>query len=121
MDSAGDVADLEHRGWEALSTGSGEARSFYDAILADDAQMLFPGGMRLVGKGRILETMGSPPWASFEISELRVLTLSETAQAVTYRVVAQREGADPYRALICSTYAFRAGEWRLVVHQHTPE
>lgn len=121
MGSAADVADLERRGWEALATGPREARSFYDAVLAEDAQMLFPGGMRLVGKGRVLETMGGRPWASFEISELQVLDLSGTAKTVTYEVVAQREGEDPYRALICSTYVLRSGEWRLVVHQHTPE
>lgn len=121
MGCAADVADLERRGWEVLSTGPSEARSFYGAILADDAQMLFPRGMRLVGKGEILETMGGPPWASFEISDTQVVDLSETAQTITYKVVAQRQGADPYRALISSTYAVRSGEWRLVVHQHTPE
>lgn len=121
MGSAADVVDLERRGWGVLSTDPNEARSFYDAILADDAQMLFPGGMRLTEKDEILETMGGPPWASFEISEMQVVDLSETAQAVTYKVLAQREGADPYRALISSTYVFRSGQWRLVVHQHTPE
>ncbi|MGQ9427680.1 nuclear transport factor 2 family protein [Gilvimarinus sp. F26214L] len=121
MSTDTDIADLERQGWQVLSTGPREAQSFYGAILAPDAEMLFPGGMRITGRERILETMGGPPWASFEISDLQVVALSGTVQAVTYKVVAQREGTDEYHALVCSTYAFRAGVWQLVIHQHTPE
>lgn len=82
--------------------------------------MLFPGEMRLFGKDQILGTMGGPPWDSFTISEEHLVHLSDTVKAVTYKVVVEREGAGVYRALICSTYAFRNGEWKLVLHQQTP-
>lgn len=121
MSTDTDIADLERRGWQALSSGPREAQSFYGAILAPDVEMLFPGGIRIVGRERVLETMGGPPWASFEITGLQVATLSDTVRAITYKVVAQREGADEYHALVCSTYAFRAGTWQLAIHQHTPE
>lgn len=119
MSNDPDLIEFEHRGWDALSSNPEAAKEFYSSVLADDAQMLFPGQMRLVGKSEILEMMGGPPWQSFEISEAQVLGLSDTAAAVTYKVTAQREEAAPYRALICSTYALRAGVWKLVIHQQT--
>lgn len=120
MGKTPDLVDCEHQGWNALSSGPEQAKDFYGSVLAEDAQMLFPGEMRLVGKYHILEMMGGPPWQSFEISEAQQVALSDTAQAVAYKVVAQREGSDPYRALISSTYAFRDGTWQLVIHQQTP-
>lgn len=115
-----DLIDFEHRGWEALSSGPEQAKAFYGSVLADEAQMLFPGEMRLVGKQQILEMMGNPPWQSFQISEPQQVVLSDTAQVVTYKVIAQREETDPYRALISSIYALRGGSWQLVIHQQTP-
>jgi len=120
MSGRTDIVDLERRGWEVLSSDPDQAREFYSSVLADDAHMLFPGELRIVGKAQVLETMSGPPWQSFEMSEVQVVVLSESVQAVTYQVTAQRKGADPYRALICSTYALRADSWQLIVHQHTP-
>ena len=39
---------------------------------------------------------------------------------MTYGVVAQRDGAEEYSALIASTYVRRDEGWRLAVHQQTP-
>lgn len=120
MSDNDDPLSLEHHGWDALSTSPERAKEFYGSVLADNAQMLFPGEMRLFGKDQILEMMGGPPWGSFKISEEQLINLSDTVKAVTYKVVAEREGSGAYRALICSTYAFRNGEWKLVLHQQTP-
>lgn len=121
MNPKDEPEQLEHQGWAALSTGPEAARAFYSAVLDEEAEMLFPGGMRLSGKARILEMMGGQPWASFDISGLREVTLSDAARAVSYAVSAQREGSEPYRALVTSVYALRSGEWKLIVHQQTPE
>lgn len=120
MTKTPDLIDFEHQGWKALSSGPDQAKEFYGSVLADEAQMLFPGEIRLVGKRQILEMMGGPPWKSFKISEAQQVVLSDTTQAVTYKVVAQREGGESYRALISSTYALRGEVWQLVVHQQTP-
>lgn len=120
MNTRPNLVELERQGWEALSSDPDKARAFYGSVLADDAYMLFPGEIRLVGKAQILATMGGPAWQSFEISETQTVALSDTVQAVTYKVIAQREVASPYRALICSTYVLRSSSWQLVVHQHTP-
>jgi len=120
MSSRTNLVDLERQGWESLSSDPVKAQEFFGSVLADNAQMLFPDEIRLIGKVQILEMMGGPPWQSFEMLETQIVELSDTAQAVTYKVIAQREGAKPYRALICSTYALRPTGWQLVVHQHTP-
>lgn len=113
------LIDLERAGWQALS-GQGDAgRRFYDAVLRDDAVMLFPGALVLEGKQKILDSLGTQPWTSFELQSPRLLTLSEQAAVVIYRVKAQREGHD-YAALISSIYTLDASGWKLVLHQQTP-
>ena len=121
MSNAPDLISFEHQGWKALSTGPERATKFYRSVLADNAQMLFPGGMRLVGKSQILQMMGGSPWESYEISEAQEIFLSDTARLITYKVTAQRAGDDPYQALISSAYALRGDSWQLFVHQQTPE
>jgi hypothetical protein len=39
---------------------------------------------------------------------------------LVYSVVAQREGLEPYSAVVSSTYVRRDGEWKLAFHQQTP-
>ena len=115
-----DLMRLEQQGWRALSSPGDAARAFYGSRLADDAVMLFPGGMRIEGKRNILESFASQPWQSFRIEDQAVLTPSESTAIVIYKVTAQRQGSAPYSALVSSTYAFRDGSWLLILHQQTP-
>ena len=62
----------------------------------------------------------APPWARFELSDPRVVALTEESGVLVYRVVAQRVGEDPYSAVISSTYVCRDGAWKLAFHQQTP-
>lgn len=114
-----ELIDLEEQGWRALSTEGDAGRKFYASVLRQDAVMLFPGDMRIEGRERILESLGAQPWQSFQIQSPRVISLTEGAVTVTYKVTAQREGGEPYVALISSTYV-RNKTWQLVVHQQTP-
>ena len=114
------LLELEVQGWEALSSGQDVAQRFYRSLLADDAVMIFPGGMLLRGKEEILESISAQPWESFRFDETDVVSLSEGAGAVVYRVTAQRGSAEPYVALISSLYVFRGDEWKLALHQQTP-
>ncbi|MBD2256117.1 nuclear transport factor 2 family protein [Pseudanabaena sp. FACHB-2040] len=115
-----DLIALEEQGWQALSSAGEAGKRFYSSVLRDDAVMLFPGGMRLDGKEKILAALAAQPWQSFQIEESQVISFSENASAVVYKVTAQREGGDPYVALINSTYVRREGTWQLVLHQQTP-
>ena len=120
MNNGNDPLCLEYDGWNALSTSPERAKEFYVSVLSDDAQILLPGGMHLHGNNQILETMSGPPWDSFKISEEQLVDLSSSVKSVTYKVSAERAGSGEYHALICSTYAFRGGKWKLVIHQQTP-
>lgn len=114
------LIELEKEGWNALSTEGDAGRKFYNSILRDDAIMVFPGGMLLVGKENILDSLAAQPWESFQIENPQVISLSENSVVLIYKVTAKRENSDPYEALISSTYAKRDGEWKLVHHQQTP-
>lgn len=114
-----ELIDLERRGWEALSTSGEAATAFYEAALAHQVLMLFPGGFIIDDRDAVVASMGGPPWDSFEISDVRVLPLSDAASVVAYRATAVREGRE-YTALFNSTYVRYGGEWKLALHQQTP-
>lgn len=81
--------------------------------------MLFPGGMRITGRERILESLGTQPWDSFHIEDPMVLPLAANVATLVYAAKAHRKGSEPYIALISSTYVHDR-TWQLVVHQQTP-
>lgn len=114
-----ELIELEEQGWRALA-GEGEAaKAFYGSILREDAVMLFPGGMRISGRERILASFGTQPWSSFRIENPTIVPLGSHAATLIYKVTAQRGQSAPYVALISSTYVHEQA-WRLVVHQQTP-
>jgi hypothetical protein len=114
------IVEFEQQGWRALSAPGDTAKEFYAGLLADDAIMIFPGGLLIEGKERILQSMTAQPWTSFRIEEPQVISLSESVSVLAYRVTAQREGRDAYKALVSSTYVVLEGNWKLAVHQQTP-
>jgi hypothetical protein len=89
------------------------------SVLHEDAVILFPGGLRIEGRERSLESLGTQPWKSYELDDMRVIQLTDKAAMVIYKTTAYREGNPQYVALISSTY-IHDGEWKLVIHQHTP-
>ena len=113
------IIDLEKRGWDALSMEGEAAAVFYGSMLLDDAAFLFPGGMRIEGKEDILESFAVQPWDSYQIEDPQVSSLAEGISVLTYRVIAEREGSDTYKALISSIYILVDGDWKLGHHQHT--
>jgi hypothetical protein len=114
-----ELVDLERQGWQALSSEGNAGREFYASVLREDAVMLLPGGMRLEGRDRILQSLGTQPWETFQLEEPRTISLFRNAATLIYRVTAQRKGNRPYAALISSTYVHEAG-WKLALHQQTP-
>jgi hypothetical protein len=115
-----ELIELEERGWQALSSEGDASKRFYNSVLRHDAIMLFPGGLIVEGKQKILNSLGEQPWKSFQIESPQLISLSKDAGVVVYRVTAQREGSEPYFALVSSTYALTDGKWKLVIHQQTP-
>jgi uncharacterized protein (TIGR02246 family) len=118
MAVADEVEDLERRGWEALSGADGAA--FYANLMADDGLMVFPGSV-LDRQQSLRAIAGAPPWASYDLEDVRVIEAGPDGAVVTYRAIARREGEAPYRAWMSSVYARRDGGWRLVLHQQSPD
>jgi hypothetical protein len=119
MSAEDDLLGLERAAWDALSSDGDAAARFYDAVLAREVLMLLPGGMVLDDRTEVIDSMRGSPWTSYELSDERVLVLSEGSAVVAYRATAQRDGG-AYTALFNSTYVRVDGGWRLAVHQQTP-
>jgi len=111
------LLELEHRGWEALSSGRGA--DYYDEILAEDASMVVPIGV--MDRAASLDAMrAAPPWSRFEIQESNIRLITSDSALITYRAVAQRETQPEYSAWITSDYVRCDGRWQMVLHQQTP-
>jgi hypothetical protein len=111
------LVDLEQKGWQALCGDAGA--EFYDAFLADEAMMALPTGM--LDRDACVEAIAaSPPWSTFELSDMSVVVLSDESAMTVYTATAQREGGPEYRAIMSTTYVLRDGEWLIAFHQQTP-
>lgn len=116
-----ELLELELAGWNALSSSGGEASSFYGGILDERCLMLLPGGIVIESREEAVSSMQQgPPWDSFELDQARILELVDDVAVLAYRASAHR-GESRYRAWINSTYIRREGEWRLTLHQQTPD
>ncbi len=118
--SESELCSLEREGWKALSSSGDTAAEFYDRILDDPVTMLLPGGMVLDRREAAIASMSGRPWSDFELDNLHARELTADVGVVTYGVIARRDSASEYSALISSTYVRRGGEWRLTLHQQTP-
>src|SRR5919107_4050053 len=107
---AQELIQVEQRGWEALCTD--EASAYYQMHLTDDALMAFPFGV-MDRQGAFNAMATASPWSTFHIEAPQVVALSPDCGVVVYSVTAQREGQEPFSAIISSTFVRREGDWRL--------
>jgi hypothetical protein len=119
MSVTDDLIELERSAWKALATSGEAAVDFYADVLADEVLMLLPGGLVIDDRDRVVDSMRGAAWESFELSDERVLELTEGSAVVAYRATARRGGTD-YTALFNSTYVRAGDSWRLALHQQTP-
>lgn len=98
-----------------LASGRGAE---YAEVLHDDAVVIVPG--MVLSKDACVEAMdASPGWDAFELDDPRLVETDATA-TIVYAFSGQRD-ATSYRATLSSTYVRDGEEWRLLLHQHTPE
>ena len=109
-----ELIHVEQRGWEALCTDEGSA--YYHDHLADNALMAFPFGV--MDRQEALDAMAAAePWTSFHLDAPQVVALGPDSGVVVYSVTAQREGQEPFSAIVSSTFVRREGERKLAFHQ----
>jgi hypothetical protein len=109
---------LERRGWDSLCGSTGG--SFYGALMTPDALMILVNGSILDHSAVTASLDDAPPWASYELTEERVVTVGDDAAALVYRPRATRAGQPkPFVAMMTSVYRLVGGEPRLALYQQT--
>ena len=112
------LMDLEHKGWDSLTRSTGG--DFYGQLMTPDGVMVLVNGMVLDRETIANSLDDSPPWASYELSDERLLEVGADAAAVVYRANASRdEQTEPFVALMSSVYRMSDGEPRLALYQQT--
>jgi uncharacterized protein (TIGR02246 family) len=114
-----DLLRLERAGWDSLCDGSGA--DFYGSVMTDDALMVLANGEAMTRSDVVAALAKSPPWASYEMQDVRVVQLNDDSAALVYVGVAHRTDDDePFVGAMSSVYVRRDGEWRLALYQQTP-
>lgn len=118
--AAATIEALERRVWNALVAGDADADR---ALLAPDFVGLYPTGF--ADRDDHVDPLASGPTvASYELSEARLLTVSDDAVLFCYRSDFRRTtatGAGPAEAMyVSSLWCRRDGRWLNVFSQDTP-
>jgi hypothetical protein len=98
-----------------LGGGTGDT---YRRHLTEDAVVVVPGAA-ITREQTAFAIDATPGWDEFEITEDRVVPLTDDSAILTYRW-SSRRGDETYEALMSSVYVRRDGEWKLALHQQTP-
>lgn len=112
------LLELEHRGWDSLCRSEGGG--FYGALMTEDALMVLVNGM-VLDRAMIAGSLDdAPPWSSFELTDVRLVPISDSSAALVYQATAHRQAQDEtFTALMASTYCLVDGQVRLALYQQT--
>ncbi len=110
---------LERRGWDALCDATGA--EVYGELMTPDGLMVLADGT-VMGRDEVVAALRqSPPWASYEIADVRVLPVGTGSAALVYTGRGWRTGErEPFTAAMTSTYVRTDGGWRLALYTQTP-
>ncbi|MGV0790899.1 nuclear transport factor 2 family protein [Mycolicibacterium sp. XJ1819] len=112
------LLELERAGWESLCNSTGS--EFYGAVMLPDALMVVANGMVLDRAAVVSSLSQSPPWHSYDISDVRLVEVDADTAILVYTGSARRDDAPPFVAAMASTYHRTENGWRLVLYQQTP-
>lgn len=110
---------LETAVWQALVDGDVATDA---ALLAADFVGLYPTGFA-GHDDHTGQLAAGPTVRRFELSEARMLTVSDAAALLMYRAVYERAGeqAPPESMYVSSLWCRRGGRWLNVFSQDTPD
>jgi hypothetical protein len=115
-----ELIELERAGWASLCDGTGDV--FYGQTMTSDAVMVLANGS-VMTRDEVVAALGqAPPWASYEMADVRVVPIGEDSAALVYVGTGHRDGDDPpFVAVMSSIYVKRDGAWKLALYQQTPK
>lgn len=114
-----ELVALETEVWQALVDGDPEADP---RLLSDDFLGVYPTGFS--GRADHVGQIGAGPTVrAFELSDARMIVVSENAVLLAYRAVYERvgEAAQPETMYVSSLWCRREGQWVNVFSQDTPD
>lgn len=113
-----ELLELEHAGWKSLCDGTGD--EFYGAIMTPDALMVLANGM-VMDRGAVTSALGqSPPWARYEIEDVRLIDIAPVTAALVYTGKGWRDGADePFVGAMSSVYHRTGDGGKLALYQQS--
>jgi hypothetical protein len=115
---AEELLELEHAGWKSLCDGTGD--EFYGGVMTDDAVMVLANGM-VMDRDMVTSALGeSPPWARYEIQDVRLVQIAPDTAALVYQGTGYRDGQDePFVGAMSSVYHRTDGGWKLALYQQS--
>jgi len=113
------VVRLETEVWQALVAGDAEADA---RLLSDDFVGIYPTGFADL-RDHVGQVAAGPTVERFELSDARMLAVSESAVLLSYRAVYTRVGAAAKQEAmyVSSLWCQRGGRWVNVFSQDTPD
>lgn len=113
-----ELLELEHAGWKSLCEGTGDR--FYGGLMTGDAVMVLANGA-VMDRDTVTSALGqSPPWARYEIDDVRLIEVAPDTAALVYTGKGWRDGQQaPFVGAMSSVYHRAAGGWNLVLYQQS--
>ena len=112
------LLELEHEGWQALSTGGDAAAAFYSAQMTPDAVMVLANGAVMARDEVIAALRDAPPWDTYVIERPVAVPIGDRVLALVYEAQGRR-GETQFRGILTSVYAQTPDGWMLAMHQQT--
>ena len=115
-----ELIELERAGWASLCDGTGD--DFYGQAMTDDGVMVLTNGSVMTREEVVAALGQAPPWASYQIDDVRVVPIGEDSAALVYVGTGHCDGdTPPFVGVMSSVYVERGGRWKLVLYQQTPK
>ena len=115
-----ELLELEHAGWASLCDGTGS--EFYGDLMTESGLMVLANGSVMTRDDVVDALAQAPPWARYEIDDVRRLQLGEGATALVYTGTGYRSGNDlPFVGVMTSVYVRHDSTWKLALYQQTPK
>jgi hypothetical protein len=113
-----ELLELEHAGWKSLCDSTGD--EFYGGVMTDDAVMVLANGA-VMDRDTVTSALGqSPPWARYEISDVRLISISPDTAALVYTGTGWREAeGEPFVGAMSSVYHRTGSGWKLALYQQS--